>query len=129
LNLQRYVIELGCGTDLHGQDVTKAAVKAVRDAISRSCLCGIVEIFKLQDLNDMVVKVNVAAPYPELVRTEEVLNQIPFGNKEIELSKGGMKVEGMLVPVLGDTVDSIVVVNVCVTVYVDLDSIRFSPVT
>lgn len=123
MNLQRYVIELGVGTDLHGQDVTKAAVKAVRDAISRCCLCGIVEILRLTDLHKMVVKVNVAAPYPELVRTDEVLNQIPFGQKEIVVKKGGMEVAGMLVPGLGDTVDSIVVVNSCVTVYVDLDQV------
>lgn len=121
MNLKRYIIEFGVGTDLHGQDVTKAATKAVRDAISRSCLCGLVEVFNLKNLNEMVVKVHVAAPYPELVRTEEVLNQIPFGRKDITVSKGGMEVEGMLVPGLGDSVNSILVVNVCVTVYVDLD--------
>lgn len=121
MNLKRYIIEFGVGTDLHGQDVTKAATKAVRDAISRSCLCGLVEVFNLKNLNEMVVKVHVAAPYPELVWTEEVLNQIPFGRKDITVSKGGMEVEGMLVPGLGDSVNSILVVNVCVTVYVDLD--------
>ena len=37
----RYIIEFGMGTDFHGQDVTKAACKAVKDAVSRSCLCGL----------------------------------------------------------------------------------------
>lgn len=125
MNLQRYVVELGVGTDLHGQDVTKAAVKAVRDAISRSSLCGLREVLHMKNLNDMVVKVNIAAPYPEHVRTEEVLAQIPFGKKEIEVHKGGMEVEGMLVPELGNSADRILVVNAGVTVYVDLDQLRF----
>ena len=40
--LKRYIVEFGMGADLHGGDVTKAAVKAVKDATSRSCLCGMI---------------------------------------------------------------------------------------
>lgn len=32
--IKRYVVEFGYGVDLHGQDVNKAAQKAVKDAIS-----------------------------------------------------------------------------------------------
>ena len=35
------------GIDQHGQDPTNAARKAVEDAISRSCLCGLVEVARL----------------------------------------------------------------------------------
>ena len=38
--MRRFIIEFGLGTDFHGQDVNKAAQKAVRDAMSRCCLCG-----------------------------------------------------------------------------------------
>jgi len=41
---KRFVVELGYGADLHGGDVTKAAQRAVKDAISRSCLCGLFDI-------------------------------------------------------------------------------------
>lgn len=117
---KRFVIELGMGTDLHGQDVTRAAQKAVKDAISRSCLCGLTEILNLQDLNVMQVSVTVAAPYPERVDTQRVLGEIPFGQKKITVLKGGMEVAGMYAPQLGDSKDSIVVVNVAVVVSVEI---------
>lgn len=37
--MKKFIVEFGMGTDFHGQDVTKAAKKAVKDAVSRSCLC------------------------------------------------------------------------------------------
>lgn len=121
MSLKRYIIELGSGADLHGQDVTKAAQKAVRDAISRSCLCGVTEILQLSDLNRLFVQVTVAAPYPEEVKLEQVLAEIPFGKKTINVTKGGMEVPGMFVPQLGDAKDSIVVVNVAVEVSIEVE--------
>jgi hypothetical protein len=44
IGMKRFVIEFGYGIDLHGQDVNNAAAKAVKDAISHSCLSGLVEI-------------------------------------------------------------------------------------
>ena len=35
---QRYVTEFGMGTDVHGSDMTKAACRAVSDAIRHSSL-------------------------------------------------------------------------------------------
>lgn len=126
MEFKRFVIELGMGTDLHGQDVTRAAQKAVKDAISRSCLCGLTEILNLQDLNVMQVSVTVAAPYPERVDTQRVLGEIPFGQKNITVMKGGMEVAGMFAPQLGDSQDSIVVVNVAVVVSVDPSDLRLN---
>ena len=37
MQTKRFVVEIGSGVDLHGEDVTKAACRAVKDAISRSC--------------------------------------------------------------------------------------------
>ncbi|MGD8844363.1 MAG: Lin0512 family protein [Desulfobacteraceae bacterium] len=31
---KRFIVEIGTGADLHGKDVTKAACRAVKDAIS-----------------------------------------------------------------------------------------------
>ncbi|MDR1622799.1 MAG: Lin0512 family protein, partial [Synergistaceae bacterium] len=39
--MRRYIVEFGIGMDFHGQDVSKAAAKAVRDATTKSCLCGL----------------------------------------------------------------------------------------
>ena len=64
----RFIIELGMGADLHGQDVTKAAKKAVEDAISMSCLCGLREVLGIGNLNDGVyVHVTVAVSRPDEV--------------------------------------------------------------
>jgi uncharacterized protein (TIGR02058 family) len=38
---KRFIVELGYGADLHGRDMTKAACRAVQDALSRNCLCGL----------------------------------------------------------------------------------------
>lgn len=118
--MKRFVIEFGTGIDFHGQDSTGAARKAVRDAVSRSCLCGLQEICGLKDLNDMVVDVTVAVPYPERVNNDRVLQEIPFGTKTLKVVEGGMRAPGLHLPELGDTDDSILVANACVEVKVDI---------
>ena len=117
---RRFVIELGWGSDLHGQDVTKASKKAVKDAISRSCLCGLSEVLGMDDFNNMKVNVSVNTPYPERVDKEAVLSVLPFGRKHIEVKEGGMETPGMFVKALGDEVDSIVVANAAIEVMVEL---------
>lgn len=115
---KRFIVELGTGIDLHGQDVTKAATRAVKDAISRSCLCGFVEILGMEDLNEMEVEVLVAVPEPERVNGEEVLKAIPFGRKRLQVVRGGLSAPGLHVEELGDRSGTIVVANAAVTVRV-----------
>jgi uncharacterized protein (TIGR02058 family) len=117
---KRFVVEWGVGADLHGQDVTKAAARAVKDAISRSCLCGLVEIVALRDLDDMRVEVVVGAPAPEQIRADEVLSVIPFGRKELRVVEGGLRTPGMYQPELGDVSADILIANAAVTVWVSL---------
>ena len=62
---KRYVVELGYGADLHGGDATKAATRAVKDAISRSCLCGLFEIMGMRDPNEMHILVRIGCPKPD----------------------------------------------------------------
>ena len=114
----RFIVELGTGVDLHGQDVTKAACRAVNDAISHSCLCGLVEILELQDLNDIQVDVTVAVPLPEQVEEEAVLAVIPFGTKQLHVVAGGLRAPGLYMPELGDKSTDMVVANAAVTVRV-----------
>ena len=37
---KRYLIEIGTGVDMHGGDMTGAALKAVKDAMSHCCMAG-----------------------------------------------------------------------------------------
>ena len=116
---KRFIVELGMGADLHGQDATKAACRAVKDAVSRSCLCGLVEIVELHDLNAMRVDVLVAVPAPEQVQRDAVLSVIPFGRKELRVVHGGLQVPGLYQPELGDESSDVIVANAAVTVWVD----------
>ncbi|MDR3355517.1 MAG: Lin0512 family protein [Synergistaceae bacterium] len=117
--MRRFIIEFGMGVDLHGQDVQKAAEKAVRDATSKSCLCGLKEILNLDDLSQKVfVKVTVAVSRPEAVIASKVAACLPVGRTEVRAVKGGLNVPGLLVPEFGDKDDSIEVAIACVEVCV-----------
>jgi uncharacterized protein (TIGR02058 family) len=59
----------------------------VRNAIAHNALPGVWEVAGLSDPNEMIIEVQVAVPYPEQVREEEVLAVLPFGRKT--LIKGG----------------------------------------
>lgn len=116
---RRYIVEIGTGVDLHGGDVTKAAQKAIKDAVSHSCLCGLFEIAGLNDPDQMRIQVKVACPYPEKINRQEVLQAVPFGSKELEVVSGGLSVRGMALPELGSG-DTIVAAVAALTVYVDV---------
>ena len=60
--MRRVVIEVGMGVDQHGQDNTRAAEKAVQDAIHRSCLCGLREVARIKSTNEMTVEVLIGCP-------------------------------------------------------------------
>lgn len=123
MNLKKFIIEIGMGVDQHGQDPTNAARKAVQDAVARSCLSGLLEIARLNDVNQMFVDVLIACPHPEWVDAEKVLQAIPFGQKQIEIVEGGMVAQSIYQPELGDTSDESLVANAAVTVFVDMDHV------
>ena len=116
---QRFIVELGTGVDLHGEDVTEAACRAVRDAISRNCLCGLLEIVGLEGPEQMEVEVLLASPKPDEVDLEKVKGMLPFGKVSVQSVPGGMKARGLCVPQLAPECDQIVVANAAVTVFVN----------
>ncbi|MEW6442767.1 MAG: Lin0512 family protein [bacterium] len=115
---KRFIVELGTGVDLHGEDVTEAACRAVKDAISRNCLCGLLEIVQLRSPEEMEVEVLVAVPRPEQVDLDKVKSVVPFGRKHATAVAGGMTAPGLCLPQLAPDCDRIVVANAAVTVYV-----------
>ncbi len=58
----RCITEMGMGVDVHGRDATKAAKRAVSDAIRHSSL----GFFRMlgKTANDMFVDVTIAVPEP-----------------------------------------------------------------
>ncbi len=123
MSLKKFVIEMGMGIDQHGQDPTRAAQKAVKDAMARSCLVGLLEIARLEDVNQMVVEVLVACPHPERVDPEKVLQAVPFGQKQLKVVAGGMIAQSIYQPNLGDTSDETYIANAALTVWVDMDRV------
>jgi uncharacterized protein (TIGR02058 family) len=118
---KRFIIEMGMGIDQHGQDPTVAAARAVRNAIAHNALLGIWEVAGLSHPNEMIVEVQVAVPYPEAVRSEEVLAVLPFGQKSLNLETGGMVVPGRAIAELADKNDEMLIAVAAVTVWVEMD--------
>ncbi|MFW9864565.1 MAG: Lin0512 family protein [Candidatus Thorarchaeota archaeon] len=120
---KRFINQIGMGVDQHGHndDCTNAAIKAVKNAISNNCLTGLGEICGINDPKDLVrmkVHVKVGAPYPNTVDSKKILRVVPFGEKSIEVVKGGLIAKGIMIKDLGDTSDNIIVCNAAVSVSV-----------
>ena len=88
--LKRMVLQIGMGTDIRGVDSTKAAKRALLDAIRRNALTIAPALGK--DPNDMHVEVRIGVPDPETVNREDVLSVLPYGKSTIEIVAGGLKI-------------------------------------
>ncbi|MEQ9123769.1 MAG: Lin0512 family protein [Alphaproteobacteria bacterium] len=87
---KRMVLEIGMGTDIRGGDCTKAAVRALRDALWHNSLT--IGNAVGQDTDDMRVEVTVAVPEPETVDTDQVLAILPHGTGTCRAVKGGLSI-------------------------------------
>jgi uncharacterized protein (TIGR02058 family) len=117
---KRYIIEFGTGADLHGGNQTKAAIRAIQDATSRSCLCGLEEVLQGDPLQ-MHVHAKIGCTDPDSIDKEAVLSAIPVGTGEIEVVPGGLCVPGLSVPEFGQG-DTIQIVIAALTVWAEVDS-------
>ena len=88
--LARVILEMGTGNDLHGVDYTKAALRAVQDALHHSSL-SLVRSLGL-DSKDMQVHVTIGVQRPEAVDTAAVKASLPHGQVTVEVVKGGLDV-------------------------------------
>ena len=78
--MSRLILEMGMGNDLYGQDYTKAACRAVQDAIHHSSLT----LFSSLELDHakMQVKVTIGVQVPEAVDRKVVAAELPRGVAE-----------------------------------------------
>ena len=94
MDYRRYLVEVGTGIDLHGGDETKAAQRAVKDAISHSSMVGLGQLFKVDSFAELeealMVDVTIATPNPEKVDGDVVLSVLPEGKRRISVVEGGM---------------------------------------
>jgi uncharacterized protein (TIGR02058 family) len=87
---KRVILELGTGNDLHGSDYTKAALRAVQDALHHSSLSFIRSL--IIDKTKLDVEVTIGVQRPEQVDLEKVKNSLPVGNVTVTAIKGGLDV-------------------------------------
>ena len=88
--LKRVILEMGTGNDLHGGDYTKAALRAVQDALHHSSLSMIRSLGI--DSRTMQVEVTVGVQKPEKVDAEKVKASLPHGTVTVRAVKGGLDV-------------------------------------
>jgi uncharacterized protein (TIGR02058 family) len=107
----RCFTEMGMGVDVHGRDATKAARRAVSDAIRHSS----VGFFRMvgKTPHDMFVDVTVGVPDPGAVDTSAVAKELPYGTVTVTAVKGGLEVPAE------QGSDAIIIANAAVVVSLD----------
>jgi len=120
----RLLVEVGLGVEQHGQDPTKAAIKAIRDAIQRVCIPYLVEE-GLMEPDKIRLKVTIGVPHHDRVDVERIRREIPLeGEAEFEIIEGGLKTRCVMVPELGDRSDEMLIAVASITLYVKRSGCR-----
>ena len=86
----RIILEMGMGVALHSGDYTKAAIRAVHDALHHSSLI-LFRSLKL-DPNSMQIDLNIAVQEPDQVDLAAVAATLPYGHVAPRATKGGLNV-------------------------------------
>nr|WP_294867988.1 Lin0512 family protein [uncultured Pseudogulbenkiania sp.] len=87
---KRIILEMGSGNDLYGGDYTKAACRAVQDALHHSSII----LFRSlgYDHRTMRVQVTIGVQEPDQVDTAAVAATLPRGRAEVTAVFGGLNV-------------------------------------
>ena len=109
----RCITEMGMGVDVHGKDSTKAAKRAVSDAIRHSSIGFFRMVGKTS--KDMYVDVTIAVPAHDTVDTAAVAKELPYGTVTVTAVKGGLEIPAE------SGGDSIIIANAAVIVSLDDD--------
>jgi len=110
--LKRVILELGTGNDLHGSDYTKAALRAVQDALHHSSL-SVMRSLEL-DASKLHVEVTIGVQQPGRVDAAAVKASLPRGTVTVKVVKGGLDV-----PAEGAH-DAIVIASAAIAARLDL---------
>jgi uncharacterized protein (TIGR02058 family) len=86
----RCITEMRMGVDVHGKDATKAARRAVSDAIGHSSLGFFRMLGKTP--SDMFVDVKIGVPDPSGVDAAAVAKELPYGTVNVTAVKGRLEI-------------------------------------
>jgi len=87
---RRIILEMGSSNSLYGQDYTKAACRAVEDALRHSSLVLLSTLG--YDHRQMRVEVTIGVQHPEQVDCAAVAAILPRGRAEVKAVHGGLNV-------------------------------------
>lgn len=87
---RRFIIEMGSGSDLHGQDHGKAALRAVQSALQGASLSLLGLDPTLRDV--LRVRVTIGVQNPDGVDRAAIAACLPVGEVEISVVEGGLDV-------------------------------------
>ena len=87
---KRVAMEFGMGTSLRRADYTRAAVRALNDALWHNSL-SMAEAFGF-DKSDMIVDVEIGVQQPNAVDITSVKDVIPYGQGDVRVVHGGLDV-------------------------------------
>ncbi len=95
MSMRRFIIEMGMGNDLHGQDYTKAASRAVKDALHGSSLAILKTRPEMK--GQLRVKVTVGVQDTSMVDADVIRALLPVGSVTVEIVEGGLNVHETVV--------------------------------
>ena len=87
---KRLLLEIGMGNDLHGGDYTKAATRAVFDAVHHSSMT-MVRTLEL-DRDSLRIDITIGVQQPDKVDAEAVKAALPAANVTVTAVKGGLDI-------------------------------------
>jgi len=114
--MQRFIIEMGMGNDLHGQDYTKAAARAIEDAIRHSSI----PIFETLGISHdaMQVRVRVGVQAPDEVDCTALEASLPRGRVCVSAVHGGLDI------VNPDTGNVTIIASAAVEAFLPFETMR-----
>jgi len=88
--LKRMVLQIGMGTSIRSRDETKAAVRALQDALWHNSLpvAGALGL----PVDSMQVEVRIGVPHPGKVDKAAVLAVLPHGSGTVDVVEGGLEI-------------------------------------
>ena len=87
---KRVVMELGMGSSLRQKDYTKAAIRAVENALWHNSL-SMADAFGFPK-EAMIIDVDIAVQNPEAINADDIVKIFPYGNVCVSASKGGLDI-------------------------------------
>lgn len=86
----RMALELGMGSSLRKGDYTRAAIRAVEDALWRNSV-SFAEAFGFEKA-DMLIEIRIGVQKPDEVDVDEVRKTLPYGRGTVQVEQGGLDI-------------------------------------